>query len=93
MLPIGTTMAGAGVAIGVPFWIYVKESDSNDSFWSAPGYVSLAILAIGLVALLAGLVSSDEGPGRQQVQRSGRDSKNYQAGRDIRVEGDNDDEE
>lgn len=88
LIQLGGTLVGVSGAAAVAFWIYVLESHADDSFWSAPGIVSLSVGSIGSLLLVGGLfVPDNDQTALHQRQKSGKDSRNYQAGRDITLNG------
>lgn len=83
LMTVGAAITGLGGTAAVAFWIYTLES--KRSFFSAPGWVSLGVLALGLALLAVGLSRSRRDGGPRQHQRGGDSSTNVQAGRDIRI--------
>ena len=84
-LAVGGAFTGLGGIATLTYWIYV-ESAARRSFWEAPGYLSVAALAIGLTTLAIGFFAPSHAKSQgQQSQRSGDNSKNYQAGRDMNL--------
>ena len=86
---VGSAILGTGVAIAVGYWLVLFQGGNTKSFWSLPAFAGIAIGVIGLMTLFVGLFAPS-GEVSKQVLRSGRNSKNYQAGRDIRVDSDED---
>ena len=87
-MQLGATLSGLGGAATIAYWIFTLQSPYADSFWSTPGYASLAVLTLGLVLVGAAVVAPNykHGEPKGQTIKSGMNSTNYQAGRDIRVE-------
>jgi hypothetical protein len=79
----GGVVAGLGGALGVGYFIYSIES--NESFWAWPGWVSIVVTLTGLTSVVLGLFRRDDRL-PAQTQRVGRNSTNYQAGRDINID-------
>jgi peptidoglycan/LPS O-acetylase OafA/YrhL len=87
-LAVGGTIFGAGALLVISWLIYAIQSKTN--FWSWPGITGVAVAVAGLVALVVGFVMpKDEGSAAaQQSMHAGAHSKNFQAGRDIKLSGD-----
>lgn len=82
-------------AAAFPYWIYVLESPADDSIWPWPGLAFVAALILG-VALMVPSFRNSKGnstkePGPVQSIHGGHNSRNYQAGGDIRIGGQTDD--
>lgn len=87
-LHVGGAIVGLGGALTIGYLLLTLES--GDTFWRWPAWIGIGILAIGLIALLLGCLPSVDN-GASQRQAGGSYSRNIQAGRDIviRSEADN----
>lgn len=85
MMQLGGALAGLGGTVVVGYWIYTLEAKTGQAFWAWPGIAGVAITGIGLVALLMGFFRRDDSAPPTQHQVSGKNSSNYQAGRDMRI--------
>ncbi len=76
-----------GGAAAVAYWIYGLQASPPQSFWQPPGFVTLAVTALGLMLLLVGFFGpvDREPEGASQSMTAGDHSTNVQAGRDIRL--------
>lgn len=85
LMQLGGALSGLGGAVAVAYWVYTLEAEPRQSFWDVPGITGVVVTVIGLVMLLFGFMGRE--PNSQPVQRqnAGKNSKNYQAGRDITV--------
>lgn len=84
MVAVGGVVAGLGGALGVGYFIYALQS--SVSFWSWPGWVGVIVTGSGLLLVIVGLFGRDKSAGGQR-QRGGASSTNYQAGRDLTING------
>jgi peptidoglycan/LPS O-acetylase OafA/YrhL len=85
-MTLGGAVLGVGALLAVSWLIYAIQSKTN--FWSWPGIVGVAVAAVGLVALVVGLVmpaEEEKQASPQQRQHGGPHSVNLQAGRDIKL--------
>jgi hypothetical protein len=81
LLAFGGSVLGAGATLAVGWLVYALQS--HTSFWAWPGTLGVVTSACGALMLIVGFVMpKDELPVRQ-VQRSGNNSVNFQAGGDI----------
>lgn len=79
----GGSIAGVGATFAAGYWIYAMQA--NKSVWAWPMVLAGVVLFVGICFMALGLlVGSDSGP-PTQIQRGGKDSRNYQAGRDISI--------
>lgn len=83
----GSVVVGLGGAFGVAYYIYSLENGL--SFWSWQGVVALVATGIGLILLVGGILRRDASVAAQR-QRGGKESTNYQAGRDMTIGQSND---
>jgi hypothetical protein len=82
LLQVGGVIAGLGATLSVGYLIYALEQNVN--FWGWLGVLGVGLTGAGLLCLCLGLVvPRDRGQSGSQVQRGGRQSRNFQAGRDI----------
>jgi len=84
LLMLGAAVTAAGVAIGVAYWIYGRQSTPATTFWHAPGYLSITITGAGLLVMIVGLFSPSADVGAQH-QTGGDGSTNIQSGRDTTI--------
>lgn len=82
-MALGTAVVGLGGSLGGGFFVYTLSTD-GETFWSAPGFVSIALLAFGLICLVipSGETKERSGP-RGLTQRSGDNSSQIQAAGDV----------
>jgi hypothetical protein len=93
MLGFGSVIAGLGGTFGAGYLIWTLSEGL--SFWTPIGLLSLAAIGTGLTVAAVGVVKRPKDLGQQgsgQVLSSGRGSTNYQAGRDIFVGNESDDD-
>lgn len=64
-LTIGAVLVGGGFTIGVAYWIFTLEDSGGPNFWETPGFLSVALLGIGVLMLGVGLFRKDS-PGHQK---------------------------
>ena len=90
-MPLGSALTSLGGSLSVGYLIYSLQ-DASRSFWQWPGVLGISVLTVGALALAAGFLSpsanvtdADGRPHVQQKLRSGRESTNYQAGKNISV--------
>jgi uncharacterized membrane protein YdfJ with MMPL/SSD domain len=83
---IGTVVASVGGSLSVGYLLYVLQADGKESIWDWPGLLALALIVVGLVAVILSKRRERAVPAEAgQSQRSGDNSKNQQAGRDINI--------
>jgi hypothetical protein len=70
-LALGTALVGGGFALGVAYWIFTLEDSGGPGFWEAPGFVSVALLGIGALALGVGLVRRDHSAQQRAATKPG----------------------
>lgn len=90
---VGGLILSIGSAAAFPYWIYILESPADDSLWPWPGIGFLVTLAVGIALMIPSFRTKDSvgrGTGPAQSIQSGDNSRNYQAGGDMRI-GANDD--
>ena len=87
----GGTVAGLGGALGTGFLIHTLQVSGD--FWTWPGWLAVVGTAVGLLIVGLGvkLHEPEQGPKLSQQQSGGEGSRNFQAGRDIRLKGRRDD--
>ncbi|MBM7770419.1 hypothetical protein JOD54_000623 [Actinokineospora baliensis] len=92
LMPLGSTLSGVGGSLCVGYLIYSLQ-DASRSFWHWPGILGVAVLFFGALAMIGSfLVAVDDlepaeaKPVIVQKQVGGRDSVNYQAGGNIKVD-------
>jgi len=80
-LAVGGALTAVGAALGVGYWVYAMQASPHVSFWRLPGYIAVALLGLGTVALVVGFFGKGGGspPGIQQRQRGGDNSVNIQS--------------
>lgn len=84
----GAPILCVGGPLAVSWLIYVDQA--KESYFSWPGILGLALGVIGLIMVVTGFFlreARDDGTPLSQVQHSGRESTNFQAGRDINIRG------
>ncbi|HEY8303845.1 MAG TPA: NACHT domain-containing protein [Solirubrobacteraceae bacterium] len=81
-LALGTALTGIGGTLTAGYWIYVLQASPAGGFWQLPGYLGIAVLTVGFVALLAGFFAPSAGgnlrnghPQRQRLRRKQRFAK------------------
>lgn len=80
-LEVGAVVAGLGGAAAIARYVYAREQ--SEGFWGTEAAVAVAVLGVGLLMLAVGFFrSGDAAP--NQTQTGGNNSRNQQAGRDIR---------
>lgn len=84
-MQLGAALSGLGGAVAVAYWVYTLEADGQQSFWSPPGIAGIAVTAIGLIALVVGFIVQGDASQTSQKQKGGKNSRNYQAGRDMKI--------
>lgn len=87
----GGVLAGLGGALGTGFFLHVLQVGGD--FWTWPGWLALVVTAVGLVVLGLGIMLRDPAQDSNVVQEQlgGDKTRNYQAGRDINLNGKRDD--
>lgn len=83
LLLFGSTLASLGATLAVGYWIYGLQALPHVSFWRLPGYVSVGLILLGLVALVIGPMDKDPPERIRQTQRGGNHSINVQSARDV----------
>jgi hypothetical protein len=80
-LAVGAALTGVGAVLGVGYWIYGMQASPHVSFWRLPGYIAIALLVLGSIALVVGLLGDGDEPPPviQQRQRGGDNSVNIQS--------------
>src|SRR5688572_16840996 len=58
-LTLGTVLIGGGFAVGVAYWGFTLQDSGGPGFWEAPGFVSVALLGMGALALAVGFFRKD----------------------------------
>lgn len=86
LMTLGASLTALGGSAAVAYWIYTLQA--KKSFFVAAGWISLGVLAVGLLLLAVGCLRWGGEGGARQRQRGGRGSTNLQAGDDIRIGGD-----
>ncbi|MDQ4214076.1 hypothetical protein [Microbacterium capsulatum] len=86
-LILGEILVALGGAFVVAALTIALQSGDAGQFWTWPGITGLTIGFGGAICVVVGLVRRDDSRGREltQRQKSGTQSTNLQAGRDIRT--------
>ena len=85
LLQVGGIFAGLGGALAVGFFLFVLEAGGE--FWKWPGWLGVLAAAGGFLLVGTALVLRDPSVGAiaPQRQSGGNRSRNYQAGRDVNI--------
>ena len=83
-IAVGSALLGVGVLIAVSWLVYVRQA--HEGFWSWLGTAGVIVAGVGLVMLITGFLmpKDNEMETVRQVQIGGSNSRNIQAGRNIK---------
>lgn len=81
---IGATLATIAGSAAVAYWIYALQTDR--AIWAWPMVAAVAVAVLGILAMAAGFFAGGDNLPSQN-QSGGDGSRNYQAGRDISING------
>lgn len=82
-LAAGGAVLGVGALLAVSWLVYATQS--HGTFWSWPGVCGTVLSGVGFIMLSVGFLMPKEESPISLTQRSGKNSVNIQAGRDINL--------
>lgn len=85
---VGIAIFGVGAALAIGVALYTIQDTQTRSFWTWPGFLSLGLVILGILLVAINFTTRGEKAATtNQVQISGENSPNVNAGRDVIMNG------